>query len=99
MEPSRALKVEVSSSWWRWAKHRTDGELAEIDARLHELVGGFGQSHIHAGLGIRRLTDNLFEFQVSRSLRVGFYFIKPQTIRLAMCGNHDDVRTWLKRNF
>ena len=98
MEPSRALRVEVGPSWRRWARHRTDAELAEINARLHELVDGFGQPHIHADLGIRRLADNLFEFRASRSLRVGFYFIKPQTIRLAMCGSHDDVRAWLKRN-
>jgi len=98
MEPSKALKLEVGASWKRWAKQRTDAELADIAERCRELLDGFGQPHLHAGLGIRKLHGNLYEFRASRGLRVGFYLIKPQTIRLAMCGNHEDVANWLKDN-
>ncbi|MFA6544960.1 MAG: hypothetical protein WCS99_11065 [Limisphaerales bacterium] len=98
MEAPKAFVVELGASWKRWAKHRTDAELGEINSRLHELVEGFGKPHIHAGLGVRRLSENIFEFRMSRGLRVVFVFIKPRTIRLAMCGNHDDVRAWLKEN-
>ncbi|NBV24094.1 MAG: hypothetical protein EBS05_19510 [Proteobacteria bacterium] len=90
--------VELGASWKRWAKHRTDAELAEINQCLHALVEGFGKPHVHAGLGVRRLTEQLFEFRVSRELRVVFVLIKPGTLRLVMCGSHDDVRAWLKSN-
>ena len=98
MAPSMALKLEVGTSWKRWAKQRSDAELADIAERCHELLAGFGQPHLQAGLGIRKLHGNLYEFRASRGLRVGFYLIKPQTIRLAMCGNHEDVANWLKEN-
>ena len=98
MEPPTAFAVELGASWKRWAKHRTDAELEEINSRLRELVAGFGKPHIHAGLGVRRLSDRIFEFRASRGLRVVFVFIKPRTLRLAMCGNHDEVQAWLKEN-
>ena len=98
MEPFRALKLEVGSSWKRWAKQRSDADLADIAERCRELLAGFGQPHLHAGLGIRKLHGNLYEFRASRGLRVGFYLIKPQTIRLAMCGNHEAVANRLKEN-
>ena len=98
MEPKKAFAVELGASWKRWARHRSSAELVEINRCLHALVDGFGKPHVHAGLGLRRLAEHTFEFRVSRELRVVFLLIKPRTIRLAMCGNHDEVRTWLKSN-
>ncbi len=98
MEPSPGLSVEIGASWDRWSARRTGEELAEIRFRLVDLKEGFGKPHIHAGLGIRRLRKNLFEFRASRHLRVVFWLVKPRTLRLAMCGNHDDVVTWIKKN-
>jgi hypothetical protein len=41
---------------------------------------------------------SFFEFRISRDLRVVFLFIRPNTFRLMMTGNHDEVRAWLKEN-
>ena len=90
--------VEISSGWRRWAKRSTDPELEEINLRLHQLQEGFGKPHLHAGLGIRRLGPHIFEFRVSSNLRAVFVIIRPNIFRLVMCGNYDDVRTWLKEN-
>ena len=97
-EPPVAFAIEKGPSWHRWARHRTEAELEEIRQRLEELKAGFGKPHFHAGLGLRRLTPRLFEFRLSRGIRVVFAFIKPRTFRLAMTGNHDEVRAWLKEN-
>src|SRR5882672_9644068 len=97
-EPPRDFAVDYGSSWHRWARHRTAAELKEIATRLLELQRTFGRPHVHAGLGLRRLTPRLFEFRISRDVRVVFAWIKPRTIQLAMCGNHDEVRAWLKHN-
>ena len=98
MEPPKAFAVEAGPSWARWAKCRTEAELEEIDARLKQLQENFGTPHFHAGLGLRRLTRRLFEFRISKGIRVVFAFLKPRTIRLAMTGSHDEVRAWLKEN-
>lgn len=96
-EPPRGFEVKFGPSWKRWAKNRTDDELAELPARLALLKDNFGKPHLHAGLGLRRLQDNAFEFRISRDLRVVFLFYKPTTIQLMMIGNHDDVYNWLRQ--
>jgi len=98
MEPPAAFVVELGSSWKGWAKHRSDFELEEINRRLVQLVASFGKPHAHAGLGLRRLRDNAFEFRISRDIRVVFLFFKPNRLQLMMTGNHDQVRAWLKAN-
>src|SRR5438445_4562463 len=97
-EPPAAFAVETGPSWERWARHRTDAELEEIETRLKELQESFGRPHVHAGLGLRRLTARFFEFRISRGTRVVFAFVKPRTFRLAMTGSHHEVRAWLKEN-
>lgn len=90
--------VEFGASWRRWAQHRTDAELEEINRGLVQLTASFGKPHGHAGLGLRRLRENAFEFRISRGLRVVFLFFKPNKLQLMMTGNHDEVRAWLKEN-
>jgi hypothetical protein len=90
--------IEQGTSWRRWAKHRNQAELEEIARRLLELQENFGRPHLHAGLGLRRLTKAFFEFRISRDVRVVLAWIKPNVLRLAMCGNHDEVHAWIKEN-
>lgn len=97
-EQPRVFTVEIGSSRERWAKRRTDAGSEEIESRLKQLQESFGKPHLHADFGLRRLTRRLFEFRISTGIRVVFAFIKPRTIRLAMTGNHDEVRAWLKGN-
>ena len=97
-ERPRAFVVELGASWKRWAKFRSDSELAEINHRLSQLAESFGQPHGHAGLGLRHLREHAFEFRISRGLRVVFLFFKPNRLQLMMTGNHDEVRAWLKEN-
>jgi len=90
--------VELGATWKGWAKRRNDSELDEINQRLSELVASFGKPHAHAGLGLRRLRENAFEFRISRGIRVVFLFFKPARLQLMMTGTHDEVRAWLKEN-
>ncbi len=97
-EQPRVFVIELGSSWSRWARACSEPDLQQINERLKQLQAGFGKPHLHAGLGIRRLSPRVFEFRVSRDLRVVFLVLKPNTFRLMMCGNHDEVRAWLKEN-
>jgi hypothetical protein len=72
--------------------------LEEINQRLKQLVANFGNPHGHSGLGLRRLRDSLFEFRISRDIRVVFVLHKPNRLQLMMTGTHDAVRVWLKEN-
>jgi hypothetical protein len=44
------------------------------------------------------MRDNVFEFRISRGIRVVFLFFKPNRLRLMMAGHHDDVSAWLNEN-
>ena len=72
-EQPKAFVIETGASWKRWANHRNDSELEEINQCLQQLLATFGKPHGHAGLGLRHLLQNAFEFRISRGLRVVFY--------------------------
>jgi hypothetical protein len=55
----------------------------------------FGQPHLHAGLGIRRLRPGLFEFRASRDLR-GLFLWWHGEIRVERIGDHDAIQDYLR---
>lgn len=62
---------------------------------LCELVDTFGRPHTHAGLGIRKLGNKLFESRGNARVR----FIlqdRPDDLFVSFMGNHDEVRALLK---
>jgi hypothetical protein len=64
-------------------------------ARLQELIQKFGQPHLHAGLGIRRLRAGVFEFRASRDLR-GLFLWRRGEIRVERFGDHDAIQDYLR---
>src|SRR5437870_1142181 len=49
---------------------------AEVAAALRRVQEGFGQPHIHSGLGLRKLGPNLFECRTDRGWRLVFLATK-----------------------
>lgn len=70
-------------------------QRAEVDAALRQLPAAFGQIHVHAGLGIRRLRRNWFECRAGLHLRVVF-FVEGDECRCYTVGNHEHVRRFLR---
>ena len=61
-----------------------------------ELPQTFRRPHQHSGLGIRKLSKNVFEFRGNISLR--FVFVdRPTDLFVTFLGNHDEIRELLKR--
>ena len=72
------------------------GERVECLLALCDLVDGFGQPHVHSGLGIRKLGSKLFECRGNRDLRFIFQDRGPE-LYVSFLGNHDEIRTLLRR--
>ena len=72
------------------------GERVECLLALCELVDGFGQPHVHSGLGIRKLGSKLFECRGNRDLRFIFQD-RGAELYVSFLGNHDEIRTLLRR--
>ena len=56
---------------------------------------GFGALHRHAGLGIRRLRDTLFECRVGLKLRLVFD-VEPGVLSFTDLGTQDEVQRIIK---
>lgn len=63
---------------------------AIADAQLN-----LGQPHLHKGIGLQKLTRDLYEIRVGLKLRLVFSQTKS-TLRFKMMGNHDEVQRFLK---
>ncbi len=70
-------------------------ERQELEMVLKRLSEAFGQPHAHSGLGVRRLQGNYFECRIGRDLRAVFK-LEGSTLTMAMLGNHDEVRKFVK---
>ena len=63
---------------------------------LCNLADGFGQPHAHAGLGVRKLGERLYECRVGLSLRLVFQD-RSDVLFVAFAGTHDEVQRLLRR--
>jgi hypothetical protein len=73
----------------------TAAERTEVEAALRALSEAFGNPHVPAGLGIRRLRANAFECRAGIRLRVLFFAEGEEVICYAV-GNHDYLRRLLR---
>jgi hypothetical protein len=61
-----------------------------------DLVDGFGQPHVHSGLGIRKLGSKLFECRGNRDLRFIFQD-RGAELFVSFLDNRDEIRALLQR--
>lgn len=79
----------------RFRKSIPDGHAADVVATLTAMRDGFGNPHVHSGLGIRKLRGNIFECRTGLGLRLVFAARKG-TLTFDFAGNHDAIRAYLK---
>ncbi len=71
------------------------GERAECLLALCDLSEAFGRPHQHGGIGIRKLTKNVFECCGNLKLRF-LFFDRPTDLYVWLLGNHNEVRAALR---
>ncbi len=79
----------------RCIRRLSDRELMVVHAAMHGTTAAFGRPHVHAGSGVQRLHENLYECRAGLGLRLLF---EPHGDELlfVFAGNHDEVRAFLK---
>jgi hypothetical protein len=70
-------------------------ERTECLLALCELPESFGRPHVHSGLGIRKLGDEIFECRGNVALRFIFQD-RPSELFISFLGNHDEVKALLQ---
>jgi hypothetical protein len=70
-------------------------QRAQCLLALCELPDAFGRPHVHSGLGIRKLGENIFECRGNVSLRFIFQD-RPSEWFVCFLGNHNEVKALLQ---
>ncbi len=88
--------LSIDPAVLRRLRQLSKAEKVECLLALCDLVDGFGQPHVHSGLGIRKLGNKLFECRGSRDLRFIFQD-RGENLFVSFLGNHDEIRVLLRR--
>jgi hypothetical protein len=89
------IRIELRPRLLKRADQLGDEITAKIEAALTALANDFGKPHQHLGLGIRKLTRNIYEVRVHLHWRIVLLKEKDRLIAHDVM-NHDEVRAWLK---
>lgn len=71
-------------------------DRALVESALNQLQQGFGQPHLHSGLGVRRLRKKLFECRAGLELRILFWAEKGVLTAYDVM-RHDQIQAFLRR--
>jgi hypothetical protein len=88
--------LAIDAAVLRRLRQLAKNERVECLLALCDLVEGYGQPHVHSGLGIRKLGDKLFECRGTRDLRFIFQD-RGSELFVSFLGNHDEIKTLLRR--
>lgn len=91
----RTLRIELSPPLRLAIRALPKSRRAEIGQVITAVRDGFGAPHLHAGIGIRRLRESVFECRVGLKLRLIFES-EPGLLTFTALGTHDEIRKLLK---
>ena len=69
----------------------SDADVTRVEEALRLLPHCFGQPHVHSGISIRRLRDNIYECRAGLKVRLLFR-ANSTALEIFFVGNHDQVR-------
>ena len=91
------MKVTVTPQLLSEIKQRAKNERQQIGEAIAKAQLSWGKAHLHDGISIRRLYDDVYECRVGLSERLVFLFVAtPPELRFYFMGNHDEVRKHIK---
>jgi mRNA-degrading endonuclease RelE of RelBE toxin-antitoxin system len=89
------MKIELHPRFQRRLVRLSAADRKQVSDCLCALRDGFGQPHLHSGLGIRRLYRDLFECRAGLRWRV-IFLAERGTLTAYDVMTHDQIRAWLR---
>ena len=86
--------LDLSGSFLARVRAYPKETRGKIGLALQHLERDFGHPHRHQGLGIRKLSGNIFEIRVGLDLRLVFQN-RADRLLFVMAGNHAEVQKFL----
>ncbi len=93
------MRVTVTDDLVEQLRALTKAERKEIGEAMNLVLDGWGKPHVHAGIGIRRLTKTIYECRVGLDDRLAFVFqVTPPELQFFFLGNHDEIQKLIRSN-
>ncbi len=90
------MKLGLTERFQRDVRALDAAQRAAVFEALLALPRALGESHRHAGLGLRKLhRSGIWEARVGLGLRLVFA-LEPALLTLVRVGTHDDVQRYLR---
>jgi len=89
------LKINIDESLRRRLRDLDKQSRRRVGVALDQLAAAWGNPHLHAGAGIRKLPDGYFECRSGLKLRLLFK-VQADALHIVLMGNHDEVRRFIK---
>ena len=90
------MRIALSERFQRDAAGLSDDQRTALFEAMLALPKTIGRSHLHQGLGIRKLHgSDIWEARVGLGLRLVFT-LEPDRMTLVRIGTHEDVRRFLR---
>jgi RNase P protein component len=87
------ISVELTSRFKKIV--RSAGREQEVLDTLTLMTKGFGHPHLHSGLSIRKLDQQLFECRTSLQWRL-IFVARKGVLTFDFAGNHQEVQNYLR---
>ena len=89
------IAIVLGSRFVRATRRLSPDSRAKAEAVLHAVAEHFGNPHLHAGLGLRKLAKRLWECRIDLQWRI--VLIQDQTrLRAYDIMTHNELRAWLR---
>jgi mRNA-degrading endonuclease RelE of RelBE toxin-antitoxin system len=89
------VRIDVHPRLRKHVEKLSATERRQIAAALSALANGFGNPHLHSGLGIRRLRKDLFECRAGLQWRI-LFFAEKGILTAYDVMTHDEIKAWLR---
>jgi hypothetical protein len=67
-----------------------------VGETINLVLAAWGTPHLHAGIGIRHLKDDLYECRVDIARRLGFVVQRIGRELVVFLGDHNEIRKLIK---
>ena len=95
LKPS--LRIRVADDLLAQIRALSKADRKAIGAAMNAAVTAWGRPHLHAGVGIRRLTKSIFECRVGLDERLAFvFYATPPELVFFFLGDHTAIQRLIR---
>ena len=97
METSKpSLRISFDGDFLKQLRLLEREEHQIIGKAINDVSAAWGQPHLHAGTGLRKLREKIFECRSGLKTRLVFELLADGSLYFHLMGNHDEIRRFLK---